>query len=182
MRSFPSFLVLLAMFSISPAENAEYRYFWVVRNGLSTPGEIDELLNRAAEAGANGVLVQVVGRGEAYYSSDVLPRRSFPVLTTPGVSHNEGHVPGLEVHAWVNAFLVWSSPHCSPSLNTFTTPIRSGSPATPTAEAAGPFPRKLRRRRVWWGNPFPGLSRGEELHSGHRPGDRHELRCGGYPP
>ncbi len=156
MRSFPSFLVLLAMFSISPAENAEYRYFWVVRNGLSTPGEIDELLNRAAEAGANGVLVQVVGRGEAYYSSDVLPPAEFSGFDDPlEYLIMKARPLGLEVHAWVNAFLVWSSPIAPPPLNTFTTPIRSGSPATPTAEAAGPFPRKLRRRRVWWGQPFP---------------------------
>lgn len=111
MRSFLSILVLLAMCSQSPAEDAEYRFFWVVRDGLSTPGQVDELLNRAAGAGANGVLVQVVGRGEAYYRSDILPPAEFSGFDDPleYLIMKAGPL-GLEVHAWVNAFLVWSSP------------------------------------------------------------------------
>ncbi len=104
-------LALLALCSRSPGENAEYRFFWVVRHGLSTPAQVDELLNMAAEAGANGVLVQVVGRGEAYYRSDILPPAEFSGFQDPleYLIMRAGPL-GLEVHAWVNAFLVWSSP------------------------------------------------------------------------
>ena len=61
-----------------------------------------------------GLIVQVVGRGDAWYRSDLLP--------PPEPLHGDGrdplgellplaHAAGLEVYAWVNCCLVWSGPH-----------------------------------------------------------------------
>ncbi|MCD4708485.1 MAG: family 10 glycosylhydrolase [Candidatus Sabulitectum sp.] len=90
---------------------ANCRYFWVVRDGLSSPEQVDELLSRAQAAGANGIMVQVVGRGEAYYISDLLPPADFSGFEDPlkYVIQKAGPM-GMEVHAWVNAYLVWSAP------------------------------------------------------------------------
>ncbi len=90
---------------------ANCRYFWVVRDGLSSPEEIDELLAGAQAAGANGLMVQVVGRGEAYYTSDLLPPADFSGFEDPlqYVIQKAGPM-GMEVHAWINAYLVWSAP------------------------------------------------------------------------
>ena len=103
-------MLLLAPFSAESTE-AECRYFWFVRDGLESPQQVDELLERAQSAGANGVVVQVVGRGEAYYHSEILPSADFSGYEDPlaYVIQKAGPM-GLEVHAWVNAFLVWSSP------------------------------------------------------------------------
>jgi uncharacterized lipoprotein YddW (UPF0748 family) len=86
------------------------RYLWLVRNDLSTPESIDQLLQVAQDAGANGVIAQVVGRGEAFYYSDILPLADFDGDFDPlGYLVTRAGPLGLEVHAWVNAFLVWSS-------------------------------------------------------------------------
>ncbi|MBD3277902.1 MAG: family 10 glycosylhydrolase [Candidatus Aegiribacteria sp.] len=96
-----------AVFSL----HGECRYFWMVRDALETPETIDAMLYRAAEAGANGVVVQVCGRGRAYFDSQILPpaphREGFDPLS---YTISKARPLGLEVHAWVNAFLVWSSP------------------------------------------------------------------------
>ena len=87
------------------------RYFWVVRDGLTSPEAIDTLIENAAEAGANGLIVQVVGRAEAYYDSSILPLAAFQQDFDPlDYIISQARPRGMEVHAWVNAFLVWSAP------------------------------------------------------------------------
>lgn len=88
------------------------RYFWMVRDALETPESIDSMINRAAEAGANGIIVQVAGRAEAYYTSSILPMANFQDDFDPlAYTIARARPRGLEVHAWVNAFLVWSAPY-----------------------------------------------------------------------
>lgn len=109
-------LIMLVPLAVAEAGQAECRYFWVVRDGLSTPGQVDELLERAQISGANGVVVQVVGRGEAYYDSEILPSADFSGYEDPLAYIVQKAGPmGLEVHAWINAFLVWSSPQAPES-------------------------------------------------------------------
>jgi len=60
----------------------------------------------------------VVGRGDAYYRSDLLPRAealadsraAAPDFDPLGALVLAGHAAGLEVHAWMNCMLVWSAP------------------------------------------------------------------------
>src|SRR5262245_27194165 len=47
-------------------------YLWVVRTSLLEPSDIDLAIARAQSMGVRGLLVQVVGRGDAYYRSDLL--------------------------------------------------------------------------------------------------------------
>ena len=86
-------------------------YLWVLRNSLVEPGDVPRLVARAKAMGVRGLLVQVVGRGDAWYRSDLLP--------APEPLRGDGrdplgellplaHAAGLEVHAWVNCCLVWS--------------------------------------------------------------------------
>lgn len=84
----------------------EARGLWVVRDALNDPASIDAFLNLAHEAGFNMLLVQVNGRAEAYYRSNVVPRvASLPEDFDPLAYLLEGaRQRGLEVHAWVNAF------------------------------------------------------------------------------
>ena len=88
-------------------------YLWVLRTSLVDPEDIPLLIARARAMGVRGLLVQVVGRGDAWYRSDRLP--------PPEALHGSGrdplgellplaHSAGLEVHAWVNCCLVWSGP------------------------------------------------------------------------
>jgi uncharacterized lipoprotein YddW (UPF0748 family) len=101
-------LLLLALGGAATA--AEVRGLWVVRTGLLSPAEIDRVVDQAAEAGFNALLVQVRGRGDAFYDSQVLPRsvlldrqpRDFDPLARV---LERAHGRGLTVHAWVNVLL-----------------------------------------------------------------------------
>lgn len=86
-------------------------YLWVVRTSLVTREDCVRTVERARQMGVRGLLVQVVGRGDAYYRSDVLPRAEAirePDLDPLGTLIPLAHEAGLEVHAWMNCLLVWS--------------------------------------------------------------------------
>src|SRR5687767_8787758 len=52
----------------------EVRALWVVRTTLSSPQGIRTMVREAAAAGFNTLMVQVRGRGDAFYSSTIEPR------------------------------------------------------------------------------------------------------------
>lgn len=93
-------------------------YLWVVRTALTDSSELPRVVAQARAMGVRGLLVQVVGRGDAYYRSSLLP----PAEALAGVLEADpafdplerltslAHQAGLEVHAWINCMLVWSAP------------------------------------------------------------------------
>lgn len=94
---------------LSPAAD-EVRALWVLRSSLVSPAAIDEMVASAKAGGFNTVLVQVRGRGDAYYAGGVEPRAS-ELLSQPGFDPlaraiTAGHAAGLAVHAWLNVNLV----------------------------------------------------------------------------
>ena len=99
----------------SAAVPAPVDYMWVLRGSLANRAGVDSVIVRATRMGVRGVLVQVVGRGDACYRSDVLPRAEFidrnegPDFDPFGELVAQAHAAGIEVHAWVNCLLVWSS-------------------------------------------------------------------------
>ena len=95
---------------ISPPAN-EVRALWVVRNTLTSPEKIHQMVERAKTAGFNTLIVQVRGRGDAYYRSRWEPRanelRDQPAEFDPlAVTIAEAHQRGLKVHAWLNTSLL----------------------------------------------------------------------------
>lgn len=93
-----------------PTPFPEVRAVWVVRSTLTDPDRIRDMVERADAAGINALLVQVRGRGDAYYSSALEPRaralagqEDFDPLT---LVLREAHARGMKVHAWVNIHLV----------------------------------------------------------------------------
>ena len=97
------------------AVDGEVRALWVTRESLRSPQDISQMVRSAAASGFNTLLVQVRGRGDAYYASRVEPRAeplasqpsSFDPLATVIALAREH---GLRVHAWLNVNLVWSAP------------------------------------------------------------------------
>jgi len=89
-------------------------YLWVLRNSLIHAEDIPRIIERAQRMHVRGLLVQVIGRGDAWYRSDLLPRPE-PLQGADRDPLGEllplAHAAGLEVHAWVNCCLVWSGPH-----------------------------------------------------------------------
>ena len=71
------------------------------------------MVARAADAGFNTLLVQVRGRGDAYYSDGIEPRadgiQDDPTFDPLALTVREAHARGIEVHAWINVHLVSSA-------------------------------------------------------------------------
>jgi uncharacterized lipoprotein YddW (UPF0748 family) len=93
---------------------AEVRALWVTRGSLTTPASISALVRSAHESGFNTLLVQVRGRGDAYYADGLEPRPDG-LLQQPHDFDPLQHVitraraEGMRVHAWVNVNLVASA-------------------------------------------------------------------------
>lgn len=89
----------------------EVRALWVVRNTLTSPEKIQRMINSAASAGFNTLIVQVRGRGDAYYRSRWEPRAvelkdQPPDFDPLAMTIAEAHKRGLKVHAWLNTSLL----------------------------------------------------------------------------
>jgi uncharacterized lipoprotein YddW (UPF0748 family) len=85
---------------------------WVVRDKITTKSAIDDLMADATTRGIHDVVVQVRGRGDAYYASSLEPRADGLAEGFDPLAHlvRAGAAVGVRVHAWGNVFFVWSSP------------------------------------------------------------------------
>ena len=97
--------------SAAPAATSdEVRALWVVRTSLTSPTAVDAMVASARAGGFNALLVQVRGRGDAYYSGGIEPRPAAlipqpdfdPLARTISAAHNAG----IAVHTWINVNLV----------------------------------------------------------------------------
>lgn len=108
-----------------PPGGYEARGVWVTRWNYSSPGDIATIMSNIASGGFNQVYFQVRGTADAYYASTLEPWSAGlgalgedpgwdPLLEAVG----EAHALGLEIHAWLNTFPVWSGssppPSCTP--------------------------------------------------------------------
>lgn len=108
----PAFLALGSMAWVSAqAPSREVRALWVQRTSLTSPGAIAAMVASARTNGFNTLLVQVRGRGDAYFNSRLEPRAS--ALSEQPSSFDpleaviaESQRAGLRVHAWVNVNLI----------------------------------------------------------------------------
>jgi len=90
--------------------SAEMRGLWVVRTALVSPASVDRVVDEAQRAGFNALFVQVRGRGDAFYRSDLVPRSDILDAQPPGFDPlarliERARSRGLQVHAWMNMLL-----------------------------------------------------------------------------
>jgi uncharacterized lipoprotein YddW (UPF0748 family) len=108
-------LLALPAAQSTPVERAgELRGLWVVRSSLTSPTSISRMIEGAHAAGFNTVLVQVRGRGDAYYASDLEPRAEALAAETTAFDPlddtlRQAHARGMAVVAWVTVNLVASA-------------------------------------------------------------------------
>ncbi len=87
----------------------EVRAMWITRFQMDSKQKIDNFIETAKKHSIDTLFVQVMGRGQAYYRSDLVLNMDLdfdPLAYTVEKSHSSG----LKVHAWLNAYYVWSSP------------------------------------------------------------------------
>ncbi len=72
---------------------------------------INAALVYAYQAGYNIVFIQVRGRGYSFYNSDIVPKhpKVNPDFDPLEYAVTLGHALGIEVHAWMNSYILWSS-------------------------------------------------------------------------
>jgi uncharacterized lipoprotein YddW (UPF0748 family) len=89
---------------------AEVRALWVVRTTLTSAAAIGTMVSAAKAGGFNTLLVQIRGRGDAYFQRGVEPRPpaldAQPAFDPLETTIARAHDAGLQVHAWVNVNLV----------------------------------------------------------------------------
>jgi uncharacterized lipoprotein YddW (UPF0748 family) len=95
------------------AAAGDVRGLWVQRTSLVSRDSVAKVVRAATDNGVNTLLVQVRGRGEAFYTSLVEPRASDldagPATFDPLATLLElAHAARIKVHAWVNVNLVAS--------------------------------------------------------------------------
>ena len=93
------------------AAKDEVRALWVVRTTLTSPEKIRQLVDSAAANGFNTLIVQIRGRGDAYYKSRIEPRtielKDQPADFDPlAFTLAEARKRGLKVHGWLNTNLL----------------------------------------------------------------------------
>lgn len=103
--------LLFALWCPVLSAQSEVRALWVVRTTLTSPEKIRQLVSAAADNGFNTLIVQIRGRGDAYYNSRVEPRaidlKDQPPSFDPlALTLTEAHKRGLKVHAWINTNLL----------------------------------------------------------------------------
>lgn len=95
----------------TPLPRPEVRALWVVRHTMTSPDAVIGMVRRAKENGFTDLVVQVRGRGDAYYQSQLEPRAEDlagqpPSFDPLAVTIDEAHRLGIKVHAWINIYLV----------------------------------------------------------------------------
>jgi uncharacterized lipoprotein YddW (UPF0748 family) len=99
---------------VRAADDEDVRGLWVLRSSLGSEKSVRQMVDTAKRAGFNTLLVQVRGRGDAYYNSRIEPRATEleddpdnfdPLALTLRLAHEQG----LRVHAWFNVDLVSSA-------------------------------------------------------------------------
>lgn len=106
-------LLALAALGLEASTPEQTRALWVTRTTLASPEAIAQMVDAARSGGFNTLLVQVRGRGDAYYASSIEPRAhelagrpAFDPLATV-IEH--AHAANIKVHAWVAVNLVSSA-------------------------------------------------------------------------
>ncbi len=108
---FIALFFFLVQFSFAQLSDLDTRCLWIVRDSMYSEKMINSALIYAYKAGYNIVFVQVRGRGYAYYNSEIVPKhpKVAPEFDPLGYAVTLGHSLGIEVHAWVNSYILWSS-------------------------------------------------------------------------
>lgn len=106
------FILMLVCANFLIAQQGDHLGLWVIRDQITSRDKIDDVIDFAVRNGFTDIFVQVRGRGDAYYKSNIVP-------FTPTINDkkfdplkyilSKAHPKGLKVHAWVNVFLLWSS-------------------------------------------------------------------------
>ncbi len=85
---------------------------WVVRDQITSKNSIVQLIDYASRNGFTDLFVQIRGRGDSFYISEIVPRsQNLPDNDFDPLQFllEQAHSKGIKIHAWLNMYLLWSS-------------------------------------------------------------------------
>jgi uncharacterized lipoprotein YddW (UPF0748 family) len=98
------------------AEDAnKLRGMWVdvFHDGIKTPRQVEQLIDRAKMANVNTLFIQVRSRAQVYHMSLLEPRAPDAMPLFDGLKHAitlaHAQDPPIQVHAWINAHPLWET-------------------------------------------------------------------------
>lgn len=146
----------------------EVRAVWVVRYSMTSAEAVRTMVRTADESGFNTLIVQVRGRADAFYASEIEPpgesMREGPPFDPLALAIQEAHARGMAVHAWVNTHLVWGPAALpeSPDHLVNANPDWLGVPRELARELApvDPFDERYVARLVRYARENPGTVEG----------------------
>ena len=106
---FTAFFILINISHSTRAAN--HKGLWVVRNSITNKKDINDFIKFAKDNNISDLFVQVRGRGDAYYKSQIVPF-SFKItedFDPLAYILTMAHAYNIKVHAWVNVFLLWTA-------------------------------------------------------------------------
>jgi len=104
----PLTLLLVALDLLSGCASRTPIAAWVVRYDADTPAEVHGICNAAKAAKLDTLLLQIRGRADAFYQSDIAPvgetlREGFDPLAASLTA-----CAPIPLHAWLNVYYLWS--------------------------------------------------------------------------
>ena len=99
----------------------ESNCLWVKAESILDTSSIDSILNFSTSHNINKLFFQVRSRGDALYNSSLVPRHeNLDSLFDPlDYVINKAKNTNIEIHAWFNTYILWSSKYKPRDLNHF---------------------------------------------------------------
>ncbi len=102
--------ILLINFIFPQIDQIKHKCIWISRDDLMSKESIESALLFANEVGFDKVFLQVRGRGDAFYNSEIVVKNNMldtnfdPLQYAMEVSDTLD----IQIHAWVNCYILWS--------------------------------------------------------------------------
>ena len=83
---------------------------WILKDTLNGKESISNALHYATQSDFDIVFIQIRSRGDAFYNSDIVEKSEYIDDNFDPLEYaiKLGHELGIEVHAWVNCYILWS--------------------------------------------------------------------------
>ena len=103
-------MVFTFLFSFS-SKNSFDKCLWIKSDSMIDKKSIEEALFFAYEYDFDTVFIQARSRGDAFYNSNIVIKNNLIEKDFDPLDYaiKLGHSLGLEVHAWVNVYILWSN-------------------------------------------------------------------------
>lgn len=107
---FTTFFFTLSIFLFLSLENlkAQDLAAWVVRFDIDSREKIDAICSQAQQNRFDRLLVQVRGRADAYYQSDLVPRAEDLEAEFDPLAEVLARCKNIEIDAWLNVYYLWT--------------------------------------------------------------------------